>query len=66
MVLIFGEKLEIDVMDDVPIEAILRELDHGGNDCGNLKTLDAANYLNNELLQQLDLLRQSNEEVSSF
>ena len=53
-------------MDDVPIEAILRELDHGGNDCGNLKTLDAANYLNNELLQQLDLLRQSNEEVSSF
>ena len=48
---------------DRPIEAIIEDLENEKNHSGRLNSLDAANYLNEELLQQIEVLRNDNHQV---
>ena len=48
---------------DRPIEAIIEDLENEKNHSIRLNSLDAANYLNEELLQQIEVLRSDNQQV---
>ena len=53
-------------MEGQPIEAIITEIENEtGSHSTRLNSLEAANYLNKELLQQIDILRTDNEQVIS-
>lgn len=50
---------------DRPIGAIIDDLENVKNHSARLNSLDAANYLNEELLQQIEVLRSDNQQLRS-